>query len=222
MKRYDQRKTTELRSKLFKSERWISDVVLNIIHVLIEKEPVLETPTKLVDVVCPLFLERLVDREPKTQSHNIATMKRYFSETRMLLLPVFAMEHWSLLVYVKELKTWYYCDSMGEMHGERINYIMARLHLLGVYDGLNQEEKRISFHPILKKQGGQVECGCYLAMYAMAFIFNIKKFPLTPIDPDLFLSRLQSELSHITEDKRQEFLRCLDNELLFISENHHQ
>lgn len=191
---------------------------MNMIHVLIEKEPVLEP--KIVDVVDPGFLTRLVDEEQlhqHTQQHNIETMKRYFSETRLLLLPVFAMEHWSLLVYLKELRTWYYCDSMGEMHVERINYIMARLHSLGIYDGLHNEEKRISFHPILKRQGGQVECGFYVTMYAMAFIFNIRKFSQIKVDPEEFLSRLQWELSRVSEDKRHEFLQRLDNELVLIT-----
>jgi len=215
MKRYDKRRTEEIRKQLFKGERWNTDTVMNILHLLIEKEPSLERG--LVDVVDSGFLSRVVDSDVVPQ-HSIEVMQKYLSETKLLLLPVFSQEHWSLLVYLKEGKVWYHCDSMGQMHSERVNFILARLHLLKIYDGLDQEQRRVSFHPLLKKQEGQDECGTYLTMYAMSFIFNIRYYEgKGPLEE--FQSILEGELVRVNEDKRHEYLQRLDTELVLMSRN---
>ena len=213
MKRYDHRRTNEIRNQLYKRERWNADTIMNILHLLIEKEPSLEKT--LVDVVDSGFLCRVADSEHVPQ-HSVEVMRKYLRETKLLLLPVFAQEHWSLLVYLGEGKTWYHCDSLGQMHSERVSFILARLHLLGIYDGLDQEQRRVSFHPLLKKQEGHDECGTYLAMYAMSFISNIRLFEgKVPLEE--FQLLLESELVRIKEDKRHEFLQRLETELSLIS-----
>jgi len=209
MKRYDHRRTKEIKSQLFKRERWNADTIMNLLHLLVEKEPSLDKT--VVEVVDSGFLCRVIDSEQVTD-HSLDVMRNYLRDSKLLLLPIFASEHWSLLAYLGEEKTWYHCDSMGEMHSERVNFILARLHLLGIFNGLDEEQKRVSFHTLLKNQEGRDECGTYLVMYAMAFIYNIRSFS----SKEKFQSSLEGELSKIGEDKRHEFLQRLEVELSLI------
>lgn len=210
-KRFDERKIQLHKSQLFTKEKWNSDTVMNILYLTIENY--LSVQKNLVDIVDSGFLSLIIDNPVQQVSErNISVMKRYIEGTRLLLLPVFHQDHWSLLAYLPEAKQWLSCDSLGNLHEKRIIQIIAQFHILGIVP--HDNHKYIPLSPILPNQYSNYECGTYIVFYAFVLVYAMKKLLTNQIVSfircDEYLKRLENDLTHTTDAKRLEFLEQLE------------
>lgn len=88
---------------------------------------------------------------------------------KLIVIPIYENDHWSVLFYMNLRRRFYFTDSMGEYHQNRISRIITDF-----LDDQFMEEKGTTITFVKSRpQKHAYECGQYLFMFIYAFVKNI-------------------------------------------------
>jgi hypothetical protein len=167
-------------------------------------------PTCRVCVIDPVVLALLIDSpelaRKKTTDATLRQCTREFAAAlkndALLLLPLHADNHWSLLAYRPQWRQWYCLDSMGAYHRQRALACLEALDRLKLV--LGGDDARIHFYDDMPRQPGGHECARYVLFYAFVLLRNHADAAVRD-SATAFAARLERELPHVRESHRPGF-----------------
>lgn len=177
------------------NDQWLDDEIINIYlkHVLV--------PTSKVEgigCVSSFFFQKLYLDNKNGSKHEYKYNAgepywRCAADARIILVPMFYCNHWTLLVMDKNKNEMYYHDSLGLSLGrEGIEYLTILRQFVASYDNKHSkplvesnknwvmfgsrhhhvyDRKRKTYTPPFP-QRNQTDCGVFLIRYAMCYAFG--------------------------------------------------
>jgi hypothetical protein len=159
-----------------------------------------------VSLIDPTLLNLNFNYSPHTSRKNLESLRREISlATKIMLMPLWYEEHWSLMIYLPSLNQWLHCDSLTGRHRRYVTHLQKHLHQLNLCDMTNIQ--CLSYES-LSQENNPYECGQLVLFYIFVILKNAH------LSMKEFLIRIQIELSILCESNREIFLSHLENILL--------
>lgn len=137
-----------------------------------------------------------------------------FTDTLASIMPLYDANHWSLLIYLRSVRRFYYFDSMGGLepspgyHNDYVFRLMGKL----VKDNLISETVESIARIECNEQESSYECGQYVVMFLDYFI---RVFLMGPNRPRV-LTRENVEPSELALIKTVKTECCETNRVVFV------
>lgn len=155
--------------------------------------------SQLTSIIYNIYIKN--EYNNKNNNKKILYFKEYFNN-EIVTIPICFNYHWSIIIYIKELKLLFHIDSILNYH---LKYFYKFIEIINC--NLNIELNEIIILNSIK-QKGTWECGYYLILFFYLFIKNYNN------DNKNFLNQFKIDL--LKEYDINLFINCL-NQLLDLN-----